>query len=75
MFTNLNLNFFFFFFFSCFLFQELEFQDLTAVLHCIHSFIAAKVASVDPVFIDSQSIARKYMYSNWYVTMANKLFS
>ncbi|XP_077009166.1 gamma-2-syntrophin isoform X7 [Tamandua tetradactyla] len=43
---------------------ELEFQDLTAVLHCIHSFIAAKVASVDPVFIDSQSIARKYMYSN-----------
>ncbi|XP_066850956.1 gamma-2-syntrophin isoform X5 [Anser cygnoides] len=44
--------------------KELEFQDLTAVLHCIHSFIAAKVASVDPVFIDSQSIARKYMYSN-----------
>ncbi|KAF2982155.1 hypothetical protein EK904_002578, partial [Melospiza melodia maxima] len=28
--------------------KELEFQDLTAVLHCIHSFIAAKVASVDP---------------------------
>ncbi|XP_028352639.1 gamma-2-syntrophin isoform X3 [Physeter macrocephalus] len=44
--------------------KELEFQDLTAVLHCIHSFIAAKVASVDPVFIDSQSIARKYMYSS-----------
>nr|XP_013808386.1 PREDICTED: gamma-2-syntrophin [Apteryx mantelli mantelli] len=44
--------------------KELEFQDLTAVLHCIHSFIAAKVASVDPVFMDSQSIARKYMYSN-----------
>uniref|UniRef100_A0A8B9GAB1 Syntrophin gamma 2 n=1 Tax=Amazona collaria TaxID=241587 RepID=A0A8B9GAB1_9PSIT len=44
--------------------KELEFQDLTAVLHCIHSFIAAKVASVDPVFIDSQSIARKYMYTN-----------
>uniref|UniRef100_A0A8C4WD72 Syntrophin gamma 2 n=1 Tax=Gopherus evgoodei TaxID=1825980 RepID=A0A8C4WD72_9SAUR len=44
--------------------KELEFQDLTAVLHCIHSFIAAKVASLDPVFIDSQSIARKYMYSN-----------
>ncbi|XP_053829283.1 gamma-2-syntrophin [Vidua macroura] len=44
--------------------KELEFQDLTAVLHCIHSFIAAKVASVDPIFIDSQSIARKYMYSN-----------
>ncbi|XP_030742562.1 gamma-2-syntrophin [Echinops telfairi] len=44
--------------------KELEFQDLTSVLHCIHSFIAAKVATVDPVFIDSQSIARKYMYSN-----------
>ncbi|XP_075411779.1 gamma-2-syntrophin [Tenrec ecaudatus] len=44
--------------------KELEFQDLTSVLHCIHSFIAARVASVDPVFIDSQSIARKYMYSN-----------
>nr|XP_058934830.1 gamma-2-syntrophin isoform X4 [Kogia breviceps] len=44
--------------------KELEFQDLTAVLHCIHSFVAAKVASVDPVFIDSQSIARKYMYSS-----------
>ncbi|XP_012666041.1 gamma-2-syntrophin [Otolemur garnettii] len=40
--------------------KELEFQDLTAVLHCIHSFIAAKVASVDPKFMDSQSIARKY---------------
>lgn len=52
-------------FFSPFLsFQELEFQDLTAVLNCIHSFIAAKVASVDPLFIDSQSIARKYTYSN-----------
>ncbi|XP_064411333.1 gamma-2-syntrophin [Latimeria chalumnae] len=44
--------------------KELEFPDLTAVLHCVHSFIAAKVASVDPVFIDSQSVARKYMYSN-----------
>uniref|UniRef100_A0A670IX65 Syntrophin C-terminal PH domain-containing protein n=1 Tax=Podarcis muralis TaxID=64176 RepID=A0A670IX65_PODMU len=44
--------------------KELEFQDLTAVLNCIHSFIAAKVASVDPLFIDSQSIARKYTYSN-----------
>nr|XP_020821537.1 gamma-2-syntrophin isoform X3 [Phascolarctos cinereus] len=44
--------------------KELEFQDLTAILHCIHSFIAAKVASVDPMFIDSQSIARRYMYSN-----------
>uniref|UniRef100_A0ACB8GDK7 Uncharacterized protein n=1 Tax=Sphaerodactylus townsendi TaxID=933632 RepID=A0ACB8GDK7_9SAUR len=44
--------------------KELEFQDLTAVLNCIHSFIAAKVASLDPLFIDSQSIARKYTYSN-----------
>ncbi|XP_072857024.2 gamma-2-syntrophin isoform X3 [Pogona vitticeps] len=44
--------------------KELEFQDLTAVLNCIHSFIAAKVASVDPLFIDSQSFARKYTYSN-----------
>ncbi|XP_068420855.1 gamma-2-syntrophin isoform X3 [Eschrichtius robustus] len=44
--------------------KELEFQDLTAVLHCIHSFIAARVASVDPVFIDSQSIARKYVHSS-----------
>ncbi|XP_059798306.1 gamma-2-syntrophin isoform X2 [Balaenoptera ricei] len=42
--------------------KELEFQDLTAVLHCVHSFIAARVASVDPVFIDSQSVARKYMH-------------
>uniref|UniRef100_A0A5F5PWC8 Syntrophin gamma 2 n=1 Tax=Equus caballus TaxID=9796 RepID=A0A5F5PWC8_HORSE len=44
--------------------KELEFQDLTAVLHCVHSFIAAKVASVDPAFVDSQSVARKYMCSN-----------
>uniref|UniRef100_A0A8D2IIX1 Syntrophin gamma 2 n=1 Tax=Varanus komodoensis TaxID=61221 RepID=A0A8D2IIX1_VARKO len=44
--------------------KELEFQDLTAVLNCIHSFIAAKVASVDPLFIDSQSIARKYTASS-----------
>uniref|UniRef100_A0A803STQ0 Syntrophin gamma 2 n=1 Tax=Anolis carolinensis TaxID=28377 RepID=A0A803STQ0_ANOCA len=44
--------------------KELEFQDLTAVLNCIHSFIAAKVASVDPLFIEGQSIARKYTYSN-----------
>uniref|UniRef100_A0A8C6FUG1 Syntrophin gamma 2 n=1 Tax=Moschus moschiferus TaxID=68415 RepID=A0A8C6FUG1_MOSMO len=44
--------------------KELEFQDLTAVLHCIHSFMAAKVASVDPAFMDSQSIARRYMYSS-----------
>ncbi|XP_036728246.1 gamma-2-syntrophin isoform X3 [Balaenoptera musculus] len=44
--------------------KELEFQDLTAVLHCMHSFIAARVASVDPVFIDSQSIARRYVHSS-----------
>ncbi|XP_017369526.1 gamma-2-syntrophin [Cebus imitator] len=44
--------------------KELEFQDLTSVLHCIHAFIAAKVASVDPGFMDSQSLARKYMHSN-----------
>ncbi|XP_069091953.1 gamma-2-syntrophin isoform X1 [Pleurodeles waltl] len=44
--------------------KELEFQDLTAVLHCIHSFIAAKVASVDPVFVESQSIARKPTKTN-----------
>uniref|UniRef100_A0A6Q2YCX3 Syntrophin C-terminal PH domain-containing protein n=1 Tax=Esox lucius TaxID=8010 RepID=A0A6Q2YCX3_ESOLU len=41
--------------------KELEFANLTAVLHCIHSFIAAKVASVDPVFVNSQSISGKYM--------------
>ncbi|XP_075717269.1 gamma-2-syntrophin [Rhinoderma darwinii] len=43
--------------------KELEFQDLTGVLHCIHSFIAAKVASMDPTFINSQSITRKYIYN------------
>ncbi|CAF94277.1 unnamed protein product, partial [Tetraodon nigroviridis] len=35
--------------------KELEFANLTAVLHCIHSFIAAKVASMDPLFMYSQS--------------------
>ncbi|XP_076835125.1 gamma-2-syntrophin isoform X2 [Brachyhypopomus gauderio] len=44
--------------------KELEFANLTAVLHCIHSFIAAKVASVDPLFVNSQSITRKYMYNS-----------
>ncbi|KAM4771978.1 gamma-2-syntrophin isoform 2-T2 [Rhinophrynus dorsalis] len=43
--------------------KELEFLDLTAVLHCIHSFISAKVASMDPMFINSQSLARKYIYN------------
>uniref|UniRef100_A0A1A8I5N9 Syntrophin, gamma 2 n=1 Tax=Nothobranchius kuhntae TaxID=321403 RepID=A0A1A8I5N9_NOTKU len=33
--------------------KELEFANLTAVLHCIHSFIAAKVASMDPLFVCS----------------------
>ncbi|TSM77321.1 Gamma-2-syntrophin [Bagarius yarrelli] len=44
--------------------KELEFANLTAVLHCIHSFIAAKVASVDPLFVNNQSITRKYMYNS-----------
>ncbi|ELR60991.1 Gamma-2-syntrophin, partial [Bos mutus] len=43
--------------------KELEFQDLTAVLHCIHSFVAARVASVDPAFMDTQSIAGSQMNS------------
>ncbi|XP_042186162.1 gamma-2-syntrophin isoform X1 [Oncorhynchus tshawytscha] len=41
--------------------KELEFSNLTAVLHCISSFMAAKVASVDPVFVKCQSISGKYM--------------
>lgn len=44
--------------------QELEFEDVTAVLHCVHSFLAAKVASVDPAFMGSQSSARKYTCSS-----------
>ncbi|XP_032981333.1 gamma-2-syntrophin isoform X3 [Rhinolophus ferrumequinum] len=44
--------------------KELEFQDLTAVLHCVHSFMAAKVASVDAAFMDSQSVTRKFMHSS-----------
>ncbi|KAM4724428.1 gamma-2-syntrophin isoform 2-T2 [Anableps anableps] len=36
--------------------KELEFANLTAVLHCIHSFIAAKVASMDPLFMCSHSL-------------------
>ncbi|XP_078145690.1 gamma-2-syntrophin [Centroberyx gerrardi] len=43
--------------------KELEFANLTAVLHCIHSFIAAKVASMDPVFLSSQSFPGNYMNS------------
>ncbi|XP_057716036.1 gamma-2-syntrophin isoform X1 [Corythoichthys intestinalis] len=40
--------------------QELEFANLTAVLHCIHSFIAAKVASMDPHFTCNQSFSVNY---------------
>lgn len=43
--------------------QELEFANLTAVLHCIHSFIAAKVASMDPLFMCGQSFPGNYMNS------------
>lgn len=47
----------------CLPFQELEFANLTAVLHCIHSFIAAKVASMDPLFMCGQSFHGTYMNS------------
>lgn len=40
-----------------FLFQELEFSNLFAVLHCIHAFFAAKVACLDPMFVESQGTA------------------
>ncbi|RVE67644.1 hypothetical protein OJAV_G00104900 [Oryzias javanicus] len=43
--------------------KELEFANLTAVLHCIHSFIAAKVASMDPLFVCSQSFSGNCMNS------------
>ncbi|KAF3701444.1 Gamma-2-syntrophin [Channa argus] len=43
--------------------KELEFANLTAVLHCIHSFIAAKVASMDPLFMCSQSFPGNYVNS------------
>nr|XP_020464377.1 gamma-2-syntrophin isoform X3 [Monopterus albus] len=43
--------------------KELEFANLTAVLHCIHSFIAAKVASMDPLFKCSQSFLGNDMNS------------
>ncbi|XP_032036679.1 gamma-1-syntrophin isoform X2 [Aythya fuligula] len=35
--------------------KELEFSNLFAVLHCIHSFFAAKVACLDPLFVGSQA--------------------
>ncbi|CAB1330536.1 unnamed protein product [Coregonus sp. 'balchen'] len=41
--------------------KELEFANLTAVLHCISSFMASKVASVDQVFVNSQSNSGKYL--------------
>ncbi|XP_029479309.1 gamma-1-syntrophin isoform X3 [Oncorhynchus nerka] len=33
--------------------KELEFSNLFAVLHCIHAFFAAKVACLDPMFLES----------------------
>uniref|UniRef100_A0A8D2B4A9 Syntrophin gamma 1 n=1 Tax=Sciurus vulgaris TaxID=55149 RepID=A0A8D2B4A9_SCIVU len=37
--------------------KELEFSNLFAVLHCIHSFFAAKVACLDPLFLGNQATA------------------
>jgi len=37
--------------------KELEFSNLFAVLHCIHSFFAAKVACLDPLFLGHQATA------------------
>ncbi|GAB5583960.1 gamma-1-syntrophin isoform X1 [Prionailurus iriomotensis] len=37
--------------------KELEFSNLFAVLHCIHSFFAAKVACLDPLFLGNQAAA------------------
>lgn len=44
--------------------QELEFPDLTAVLHCVHAFLAVKVASLDPSFAGSQGLSRKPLGSS-----------
>ncbi|KAM6149376.1 gamma-2-syntrophin [Erethizon dorsatum] len=44
--------------------KELEFQDLPAMLHCVHAFMASKVASLDPAFLDSYSLARRYTPSS-----------
>ncbi|XP_078254662.1 gamma-1-syntrophin isoform X1 [Rhinoraja longicauda] len=44
--------------------QELEFSNLFAVLHCIHSFLAAKVACLDPLYVGSQPGAGKTKYNN-----------
>uniref|UniRef100_A0A8C4Q6S0 Syntrophin, gamma 2 n=1 Tax=Eptatretus burgeri TaxID=7764 RepID=A0A8C4Q6S0_EPTBU len=38
--------------------KELEFPNLVAVLHCIHTFISAKVALVDPIFVENQSATK-----------------
>ncbi|XP_009867537.1 PREDICTED: gamma-1-syntrophin-like, partial [Apaloderma vittatum] len=37
--------------------KELEFSNLFAVLHCIHSFFAAKVACLDPLYVGSKATA------------------
>uniref|UniRef100_A0A3Q2ZM22 Syntrophin gamma 1 n=1 Tax=Hippocampus comes TaxID=109280 RepID=A0A3Q2ZM22_HIPCM len=37
--------------------KELEFSNLFAVLHCIHAFFAAKVACLDPMFVESRATA------------------
>uniref|UniRef100_A0A8C5EVT3 PH domain-containing protein n=1 Tax=Gouania willdenowi TaxID=441366 RepID=A0A8C5EVT3_GOUWI len=37
--------------------KELEFSNLFAVLHCIHAFFAAKVACLDPVFVENRGLA------------------
>lgn len=34
-------------------FQELECQVLQSLLFCMHAFLTAKVASVDPAFLSS----------------------
>ncbi|GCC25883.1 hypothetical protein chiPu_0004295 [Chiloscyllium punctatum] len=44
--------------------KELEFSNLFAVLHCIHSFFAAKVACMDPLYVGSQPFVGKAKYSN-----------
>ncbi|XP_063110506.1 gamma-2-syntrophin isoform X1 [Cavia porcellus] len=44
--------------------KELEFQDLPAVLHCVHAFMASKVASLDPAFLDSHSLTGRYLHSS-----------
>ncbi|CAM9658150.1 unnamed protein product, partial [Lampetra planeri] len=40
--------------------KELEFANHMAVLHCIHSFVAAKVALVDPAFVEAQGASKKH---------------